>query len=108
MSSVSEVNIFNPDYTKYPEFKNATPSTVTILPGETLFIPRGTWHSALSLTTNISVIFDQINDLNFPKWKKDIWNFKRKDSLMNAAASYTYATLAGAYCKLGELLGTIR
>lgn len=100
---VSLVNIFNPDYTIHPKFKDATPVKGTILPGETLFIPRGTWHTALSLTTNISVIFDQINAINFPKWKSDIWKFKKRESLKNAVASYTYATATGAYCKLKDL-----
>ena len=100
---VSLVNIFNPDYTIHPKFKDATPVKGTILPGETLFIPRGTWHTALSVTTNISVIFDQINAINFPKWKSDIWAFKKRESLKNAVASYTYATAVGAYCKLKDL-----
>jgi len=100
---VSMVNIFNPDYKIHPEFENATPIKGTILPGETLFIPRGTWHTALSLTTNISVIFDQVNDINFAKWRSDIWKFKRRESLKNAVASYAYATAAGAYCKLKDL-----
>lgn len=101
---VSMVNIFNPDYNVHPKFKNATPIKGTILPGETLFIPRGTWHTALSLTTNISVIFDQINDINFAKWKSDIWEFKKRENLKNAVTSYVYASAAGAYCKLKNLL----
>ncbi len=100
---VSLVNIFNPNYKIHPEFENATPIKGTILPGETLFIPRGTWHTALSVTTNISIICDQINDINFAKWKSDIWEFKKQESLKNAVASYAYATAAGAYCKLKDL-----
>ena len=101
---VSKVNIFNPDYELHPGFKNATPIKGTILPGETLFIPRGTWHTALSPTTNISVIFDQINDTNFAQWKSDIWHFKKKNSLKLALASYAFASAAGAYCKIKSLL----
>lgn len=101
---VSRVNIFNPDYNLHPNFKSATPIKGTILPGETLFIPRGTWHTALSLTTNISVIFDQINDTNFAEWKSDIWNFKKKSSLKLALASYAYASAVGTYCKMKDLL----
>jgi hypothetical protein len=89
---VSEVNIFNPDYKKHPKFKYAKAITATILPGETLFIPRGTWHTAQGLTTNISIIFDQINQLNFAQWKSDIWHFKKRNSLLNAVTSYAYAT----------------
>jgi ribosomal protein L16 Arg81 hydroxylase len=102
---VSEVNIFNPDYKKHPKFKYATPITTTILPGETLFIPHGTWHTAQGLTTNISIIFDQINQLNFAQWKSDIWHFKKQNNLLNAVVSYTYATAAGAFCRISDLLG---
>lgn len=99
---ISKVNIFNPDLTIHPKFKDASPIHGTILPGETLFIPRGTWHTALSLTTNISIIFDQINEYNFDQWRSDIWNFKKRNSLVNAIASYAYANVIGAYCKLTQ------
>jgi len=101
---VSLVNIFNPDYNTHPKFKNATSIKETLLQGETLFIPRGTWHTTFSFTTNISVIFDQINSTNFSQWKSDVLEFKKRESLKNAVASYAFASVAGVYCKLKDLL----
>lgn len=102
---VSTVNIFNPDLIKHPLFKNATPIKATIKEGETLFIPRGTWHTASSTEINISIIFDQINSVNYSAWKKDLWNFKKRHSLKNAISSYAFASLAGNYLKLKESIG---
>ncbi len=97
----SEVNIFEPDYEKYPKYKQATPINFTVGPGETLFIPFGTWHSAYSLTTTISVAFDQLNLKNSDKFLQDVWDFKRKEGLAKAILVYGYAWLG---CKIGDNL----
>jgi hypothetical protein len=102
----SDVNIFEPDYNKFPKFKDATPVEFTVGPGETLFIPAGTWHSAYSLTPTISVAFDQLNSKNFPDFMKDVWVFNRKASRKRAVAMYTYALLGGQVCKLKSALGS--
>lgn len=90
----SEVNIFEPDYEKHPLYKDATPISFTVGPGETLFIPFGTWHSAYSLTPTISVAFDTLNDKNYEDFMKDVWTFKSRDGKLKANAMYTYAWLA--------------
>jgi hypothetical protein len=38
------VNILEPDYKKYPALQQVKGLEVELLPGETLFIPRGYWH----------------------------------------------------------------
>jgi hypothetical protein len=100
----SQVNIFNPDYNKHPKYKDATPIKFVVGPGETLFIPNGTWHSAYSLTPTISVAFDQLNSKNYPKFIKDVWYFKRREGLMKAILNYGYARLAGQMSKMSEPL----
>jgi len=40
----SQVNILEPDYNKYPALQHVKGLEVELLPGETLFIPRGYWH----------------------------------------------------------------
>ncbi|GAB3928911.1 cupin-like domain-containing protein [Mucilaginibacter myungsuensis] len=90
----SELNIFEPDYEKFPLYKDATPIQFTVGPGETLFIPFGTWHSAYSLTPTISVAFDTLNDKNWPEFMKDVWTFKSRDGKLKATAMYSYAWLA--------------
>lgn len=97
----SEVNIFEPDYEKHPKFKEATPIHFTVGPGETLFIPFGTWHSAYSLTPTISVAFDQLNYKNSKDFLKDVWVFKRREGLMKAVTMYSYAWLG---CQMGDTL----
>jgi len=100
----SELNIFNPDYVKFPKYKDATPINFTVGPGETLFIPYGTWHTAYSLTPTISVAFDQLNSKNFKDFMKDVWIFKKREGTMKALAYYGYAWLAGQTCKIGDSL----
>lgn len=100
----SELNIFKPDYERYPLYKQATPIHFTVGAGETLFIPAGTWHTAYSLTPTISVAFDQLNGKNFDAFLKDVWTFKKRENgLLKASAIYSYAWLAGQVCKVKEL-----
>jgi hypothetical protein len=100
----SDLNIFNPDYDKFPLFKEATPIHFTVGPGETLFIPFGTWHTAYSLTPTISVAFDQLNSKNYKDFMKDVWIFKKREGTVKAIAKYGYAWLAGQSCKIGDSL----
>ncbi len=94
---VSDVNIFNPDYEKYPLFRKATPEIITVEQGETIFIPWGIWHSSESLSPSISVIFDQINKRNFSAWTRDVWDFKKRGNKLKAALSMGYYAVVGKY-----------
>lgn len=98
----SDLNIFEPDYEKYPLFRQATPIEFTVGPGETLFIPFGTWHTAYSRTQTISVAFDQLNGKNYPDFMRDVWTFKKQQSTLKAVAMYSYAWVAGQVCRVGE------
>lgn len=98
----SEINIFEPDYEKFPKFKQATPITFTVSAGETLFIPFGLWHTAHSLTPTISVAFDQLNSKNYPEFLKDVWTFKKHEGTLKAVAMYGYAVVAGLGCKISD------
>jgi hypothetical protein len=99
----SDVNIFHPDFEKFPKYKDATPVEFTVGPGETLFIPFGTWHTAYSVTFTISVAFDQLNRKNFPDFMKDVWKFGIRQNKKKALARYGYAWMAGQTCKLTEV-----
>lgn len=98
----SELNIFEPDYEKYPKYKDATPIHFVVGPGETLFIPFGTWHSAYSLTPTISVAFDSLNNKNHKEFMKDVWTFKSRDSKAKAIAMYSYAWIATQISKMTD------
>jgi histone arginine demethylase JMJD6 len=98
----SELNIFEPDYEKYPKYKDATPINFVVRPGETLFIPFGTWHTAKSLTPTISVAFDTLNSKNHKEFMRDVWTFKSRQNVLKAVAMYSYAWLATQGSKIGE------
>lgn len=105
----SEVNIFNPDFEKHPKYRNATPLTVTVEKGETIFIPWGIWHSSESLSPSISVIFDQVNGRNFGEWTRDVWEVKKQSNKMKAVLSLTYyAVVANILCRIGDAFGVKR
>lgn len=51
----SQVDCENPDYEKYPLFKNATTIELLLEPGEVLFLPVGWWHHVRALDISISL-----------------------------------------------------
>ena len=101
----SELNIFEPDYEKFPLYKDATPISFVVGPGETLFIPFGTWHTAYSLTPTISVAFDTLNAKNHKEFMQDVWTFKSRDSKVKAMAMYPYAWVASNLSKITDRSG---
>jgi ribosomal protein L16 Arg81 hydroxylase len=53
----SQIDCENPDLENYPSYDLATPLTVTLRPGEALFIPVGWWHHIRALSISINVSF---------------------------------------------------
>ncbi|WP_211472070.1 cupin-like domain-containing protein [Collimonas humicola] len=51
----SPVDMENPDFDKYPNFRYCTPYEVVIEPGESLHIPRNWGHCVISMDVSISV-----------------------------------------------------
>jgi histone arginine demethylase JMJD6 len=97
-SGVSD--IFNPDYEKYPLFRNVQPTRFELGPGETLFIPAGTWHSARSLSLTMSVAFDQLNAKNMPAFTRDILSYRERPLSRRLAYAAYFAVL-------GRLTGVV-
>jgi hypothetical protein len=53
--NTSAVDVENPDYVKYPDFKLApVPFECTLGPGDALFIPKKWWHHVRSLDWSVS------------------------------------------------------
>ncbi|MBD2515133.1 cupin-like domain-containing protein [Nostoc sp. FACHB-973] len=52
------VNPENPDFNKYPDYKNARPIKFIVNPGEILYMPPGTLHHVRSLDMSISFNID--------------------------------------------------
>ncbi|MCT7982098.1 cupin-like domain-containing protein [Laspinema sp. A4] len=53
----SEVDLLNPDYEKYPRFKEVEIIEVILEPGEVIFLPVGWWYHVESLDIAISISF---------------------------------------------------
>lgn len=68
-------NAFHPNLEQFPLFAKAEPMMVTLGPGETLYIPFGTWHTARSKTVSISVAFDQLCRANWQFFTDDVVRF---------------------------------
>ncbi|CAH3023213.1 unnamed protein product [Porites evermanni] len=54
-SVFSQVNIDNPDLSRFPSFASAVQYEVTLDPGDVLFVPKKWWHYVQSLDTSISI-----------------------------------------------------
>lgn len=50
----SDVDSYDPDYTKHPDFKNVTIEQDILEPGDILYIPPGWWHNIQSLDISVS------------------------------------------------------
>ncbi|KAL6080763.1 hypothetical protein STEG23_013953, partial [Scotinomys teguina] len=48
-SVFSKINVVNPDLKRFPQFQKARRHTVTLSPGEVLFVPRHWWHYVESI-----------------------------------------------------------
>jgi ribosomal protein L16 Arg81 hydroxylase len=59
----SLVDCANPDFERFPKFREATVIDLELAPGEVLFVPVGWWHYVKSLDTSITVSF---NNFLFP------------------------------------------
>jgi hypothetical protein len=53
----SEVDWNTPDYERYPLFQKVESMNVSLLPGESLFIPVGWWHHVQSVEPSLSISF---------------------------------------------------
>jgi hypothetical protein len=53
----SRVDPRAPDLARFPRFPRATPRECTLMPGDAVFLPSGTWHHVTSEEASISVNF---------------------------------------------------
>lgn len=100
-------NHHDPDYQRYPLFKQAVSRTVVVEPGETLFLPCGWWHTARSLEKTISIEFDQLESGNWRDFTREFALLHRNRPVLTAAAR-AWLALAGLILGLGETLGGYR
>jgi hypothetical protein len=93
-SSIKEY--YNPDFNKYPLFRNAKPVTDVVNPGETIFVPKGWWHTARSLEPTISIAQDLLTEYNWDIFERDVMFYKKKEGMARSIAYSLYIKYAHA------------
>jgi hypothetical protein len=94
---------WNPDFNKYPDFAKARPVTDVIHPGETIFVPKGYWHTAKSLEPTISIAQDLLTHYNWDIFKRDLVFYQKKRSALKAAVLSAYLTFADMILLMKEV-----
>jgi len=67
-SVYSQVDVSNPDYDKFPNFRQATVIDLELAPGEVLFLPVGWWHYVKALDRSMTVSFTNFIFPNSYEW----------------------------------------
>ena len=57
LNNTSQIDLDNPDLSKFPDFANLPCLDCILKPGEMLYIPPGHWHYVKSLAVSFSVSF---------------------------------------------------
>ena len=92
----SQVNFLNPNYEKFPLFKEAIPIEFTLEEGETLLFPSGWWHTTKIIEPCISLGRAQLNGHNWDNFINDRYvNWKKKISVA-ALGVKVYGKIVGA------------
>ncbi len=99
---ISHVNIFNPDYDKFPLFKKAEPIRITVKQGETLFFPTGWWHATKIHGPCISVGRIQLNAGNWNNFVDDNYKLWKEYHPKVAGFARFYAKTLGSLMNLLE------
>jgi hypothetical protein len=98
----SQVNFLDPDYEKFPLFKEVEPIAFTLEEGETLLFPSGWWHTTKLTEPCISFGRAQLNGNNWDNFIKDRYvNWKRKISFA-ALPILAYGKVVGGIMDMQE------
>ncbi|MDN3551345.1 cupin-like domain-containing protein [Mucilaginibacter aquaedulcis] len=102
MTKFSQVNFLDPDYEKFPLFKEVEPITVTVEQGETILFPAGWWHTTKINEPCISLGRAQLNGWNWDNFINDRYdNWKKKISVL-ASPILVYGKVVGGIMNAQE------
>jgi len=96
---------YEPDFDKYPKFRNAKPVSDVVSPGETIFVPKNWWHTARSLEPTISIAQDLLTKYNWDVFERDVLFYKKKEGTLRGLAYSLYLKYAKAGLWFGETFG---
>lgn len=95
-------NPLDPDYDRFPLYRQAEPLRFVLHPGETLFMPCGWWHTTRMSSVSITLGFDQLCAANWRAFIGDQYARRVKNSPLKAHALLTYLIGAGAALTAAE------
>ena len=95
----------NPDPERFPLWKNATPVSFVVGPGETLFIPNGWWHTARSITPTISVALDVLNASNWGRFIHEVDIMMSRQKPLKAKVATLLLHAIGGVLSVSEKAG---
>jgi hypothetical protein len=99
--SVSSIpDIENVDREQFPLYKKATPYTVELGPGDTLFMPYGCWHTAKMLSFSITLGIDVANQTNWEHVMNYMARRARFENMILGAMYMAYMRAAGILLRL--------
>ena len=61
----SEVDFMNPDYVKFPNYKNVTINEFILKEGDSIFIPQNRWHCVENLEDTLAITYNAFT-INYP------------------------------------------
>lgn len=89
------------DLAEFPLFAEARPVHVTVRAGQTLFVPRGTWHASKLLGPSIAVAHSTASRSNWPRFVDE---FARDESSLRFLIKQGVLRWAGLWSGLFERL----
>lgn len=98
----SPINIMEPDYEKYPLFKNTKALKTTLLPGETIFIPSGWWHTTYIHNFNLTYAIDHVNSFNWNIFMDEVYISAKKNHPKSAWVAKIYKIIMRSVFNLKE------
>lgn len=101
----SPIDVLNPDYNKFPLFKQAREIRCTVEEGETLFFPTGWWHTTQIHEPCITMGRAQLNSSNWKDFVDDnyrLWKRLHPNYTKLGIPVKMYATLLGKFMSLQE------
>ncbi len=99
---VSQVDVLNPDYDRFPLFKEVQPLKVTVEQGETLMFSTGWWHVTQIHGPCISMGRAHLNSSNWNQYLTDEHEILKARKPLLALPSFLYGKLLGQLMNLQE------